>query len=106
MSKTKTAKMLPKTVYEIENGGIYAQSVRCGKLNCKCAKGKLHLAYYFFTRLNRKLVKFYIRKSQVDSFTQLVNEAAELRQEAKFVSKSTAQLMKTFSQLIKEARIS
>lgn len=83
--ETKTRKALPKKASEIQNGGLYLQRVRCGKANCKCARGKLHTAYYFFTRCNGKLVKFYVRKAEVEAFTEIVNQAA-LNKEQKRLS--------------------
>ncbi len=82
--KTKIRKMLPKTASEIANGGLYLQRVRCGKANCKCASGDTHTAFYFFTRRNGKLIKTYIRKSEVEVFTEMVNlaktERVQIRQ--------------------------
>jgi len=68
-------KKLPQHRIEITNGGIYLQMVRCGKKNCRCAAGKKHKAYYFFTREGRTLTKTYIRKSELEKLRQLVNEA-------------------------------
>jgi hypothetical protein len=78
--KTKTRKMLPKIAALISNGGIYYQSVRCGKSNCKCARGEKHEAYYFFTRIERKLTKTYIRKAELEQFSEIVSEAQHYRQ--------------------------
>lgn len=78
---TKNAKALPKTASQIDNGGLYLQRVRCGKPNCKCARGELHTAYYFFTRRRGKLTKTYVRKAEVEEFSRLVEEAADRRRE-------------------------
>src|SRR5688500_8235034 len=69
------AKMLHKTAHEIRNGGIYLQKVKCGKANCRCARGEKHLAYYYFTRQNGKLHKTYIRRSELDRFQKIVKQA-------------------------------
>ncbi len=80
--KTKTVKVLPKTAGEIQGGGIYAQAVRCGKTNCKCRRGAPHTAFYFFTRRHGKLVKFYVRRADLEMFAALIAEAnAEHRQQ-------------------------
>jgi hypothetical protein len=73
--QTKTAKVLPKTAKEIKNGGLYLQRVRCGKTNCKCARGELHSAFYFFTRRNGKLVKIYVRKGEIENFSRLIEQS-------------------------------
>jgi hypothetical protein len=94
--KTKTAKMLPKTVEQITNGGIYIQRVRCGKSNCKCARGTLHTGHYFFTRLNGKLIKRYIRKAEFAVFFSLVNEARAGRRDRRQVLRNSAEMLKGF----------
>lgn len=54
-------KMLPGTVHE--------QFVRCGKQNCKCARGELHGAYYYhFVRVNGKLTKRYLKQNEIEPF--------------------------------------
>ncbi len=94
--QTKSVKVLPKTANEIQNGGVYVQAVRCGKSNCKCARGDTHTGFYFFTRRNGKLIKFYIRKAEVAGFSRLVDQAtAEARSRRQSV-KDSAELLKTF----------
>jgi hypothetical protein len=92
--KTKTRKMLPKRARALRNGGIYRQHVRCGKQNCRCARALLHTAYYFFTRKNGKLVKFYIRRTELAGFTALVNQAKEERKARRRMKKSNQQSLK------------
>lgn len=61
--KTKSKKMLPK----IMPGTVHAQYVRCGKDNCRCAKGELHGAYYYhFVRVGGRLRKRYLKASEVE----------------------------------------
>jgi hypothetical protein len=100
--KTKTAKTLPKTDLEIDNGGLYLQRVRCGKKNCKCAHGEKHLACYFFTRINGKLTKTYVRKSELLSFSEVVKEARERRVQNRLIFKSGNELIKQIRKQIKE----
>ncbi len=100
--KTKTAKTLPKTGEEIANGGLYLQRVRCGKQNCKCARGETHLAYYFFTRRGGKLIKFYIRKSEIEGFAGLVHQSVSDRKQNRQTSKSNFVLLKEMRQILRE----
>ncbi len=100
--KTKTAKVLPKTPSEIQNGGVYAQSVRCGKANCKCARGETHTAFYFFTRRNGKLVKFYVRKSEVDSFSGMISLASVERTQRRQSARSSVALLKRLRESSRE----
>jgi hypothetical protein len=52
-------KMLPGTVCQ--------QWVRCGRPNCRCARGELHGPYaYYFVRMNGRLRKRYVRPAEVD----------------------------------------
>lgn len=100
--KTKTAKVLPKTTGEIANGGLYLQRVRCGKANCKCARGEYHTAFYFFTRRNKKLVKIYVRKAEAKAFARLVDEAVGDRKLKRQTSKSNFVLLKQLRDILRE----
>ncbi len=100
--RTKTLNMLPKTIYEIPNGGIYRQAVRCGKLNCKCTRGEKHSAYYFFTRSGGKLFKLYIRKADLESFKQLVDAAAADRKAEHRMNRETNALIRECRQSMRD----
>jgi hypothetical protein len=103
--KTKTAKVLPKISSEIQNGGLYIQRVRCGKQNCKCARGETHSAYYFFTRRNGKVVKFYVRKADVKAFSKLVERASLGRAKEKQLSQSSRVLLKRLRESVRESEV-
>lgn len=100
--KTKTRKLLPKTTDEITNGGLYLQRVRCGKRNCKCSRGEMHPAYYFFTRRNGKFVKFYVRRSEFDEFAHLVVQATTKRKERRQTAKINLNLLKELRRVLRE----
>lgn len=100
--KTKTAKVLPKTAAEITNGGLYLQRVRCGKTNCKCARGEKHSAFYFYTRRNGKLIKTYVRKSDMEAFSELVKAAKVARAERRQSSRLSVQLIKRLRESVRE----
>jgi len=100
--RTKTAKLLPKTAGEITNGGVYSQRVRCGKSNCKCARGEIHTAFYFFARRNGKLVKTYIRKADVESFSEIVNQATAQRTHKRRSAKQSNELIKHLRESVRE----
>jgi hypothetical protein len=101
--KTKTRKALPKTASEIQNGGLYLQRVRCGKADCKCAVGEPHTAYYFFTRRNGKLLKFYVRKADVKAFTEIVNQAAMNKAQKRLSVKESNTLFQRLRELVRES---
>lgn len=63
----KTAGMLPKILsLAAGKGSLQTQRVRCGKANCRCARGDLHEGYhYFFSRVGGRQVKVYVRREDV-----------------------------------------
>jgi hypothetical protein len=66
--------MLPKILRLAGGGGsLQRQRVRCGKLNCRCARGKLHEGYYyFFLWTPRGLSKFYVRREDVPAVRAVI----------------------------------
>ena len=70
--RTKTGQTLPKMLL----GAVCVQWVRCGKPNCRCARGELHGPYYYrFWRENGKLRKVYVKPGDLAE----VQEACEAR---------------------------
>lgn len=100
--RPKPTKMLPKTAEEIFDGGVYVQHVRCGKSNCKCARGETHTAHYFFSRRNGKLTKTYVRKADVEAFTEIVNQAKETRAQKRTATKQSKELLKRLRESVRE----
>jgi hypothetical protein len=98
----KKQKTLPKTVSEIQNGGLYIQRVRCGKSNCKCVRGETHTAFYFFTRRNGKLIKFYVRKSEVEAFSKMVNQVSTERAKRRESDQAARTLLKRLRESSRE----
>ena len=47
-------------------GTIHEQRVRCGKINCRCAWGELHRAFYRFWREGGRLRKAYVRRAELE----------------------------------------
>jgi hypothetical protein len=65
---------LPKTL----PGAVCAQKVKCGRPNCRCAKGELHGPYWYrFFRQGGRLVKEYVRQADAPG----VRAACERRRE-------------------------
>lgn len=94
--------MLPKTVEQISNGSIHIQRVRCGKANCKCKLGNFHLAFYFFSRINGKFHKFYIRKSELKHFALLVETATMQRKRNRILRNNSSEMFRQFSLTLRE----
>ncbi len=72
--KNKLENPLPKMI----RGSVHAQYVRCGKATCKCSRGELHGAYYYyFVRVGGRLKKRYLKASEVEG----IKAACILRRE-------------------------
>jgi Family of unknown function (DUF6788) len=62
----KPADLLPKILeMAATTGSLQIQRVRCGKANCKCARGHLHEGYYFFWSTPGGVRKRYVRRADV-----------------------------------------
>lgn len=65
--RTKGAVSLRKII----GGSVHRQFKKCGKSNCRCAKGKLHGPYYYhFVFVNGKLKNRYLKASEVEQTKQ------------------------------------
>ncbi len=100
--KIKSKKMLPKMVEEIENGGVYAQKVRCGKSNCRCAAGELHQAHYFIRRINGRQRKTHIPKADVERLTYLAWRARKDRKDRVKTARRARKLLTEFGGRLRE----
>lgn len=67
-AKSINGKPLPKTAPDgMLNGAVCAQYKRCGKRNCRCARGELHGPYFYrFQWQEGRVVKEYIRLDDVE----------------------------------------
>jgi hypothetical protein len=71
--KERALEPLPKTL----PGTVCAQWVRCGRPNCRCARGQLHGPYaYHFVRQGGRLRKRYVRQDEAGG----VRAACQARQ--------------------------
>ncbi|HEV7893894.1 MAG TPA: DUF6788 family protein [Pyrinomonadaceae bacterium] len=63
----KSADSLPKILRLAARGGsLQAQRVKCGKSNCRCARGQSHEGYYYlFLSSPAGLSKLYVRRKDV-----------------------------------------
>ncbi len=77
----KSANSLPKilTLASVK-GSLQTQRVKCGKPNCRCARGELHEGYhYFFLRTPTRLLKFYVRREDVPTVRTVIAERVRRR---------------------------
>ena len=77
----KSAELLPKILrLAARNGSLQTQRVKCGKANCKCARGELHDGYsYFFWRLGGRQLKWYVRRGDVPAVRAVIEERSRRR---------------------------
>ena len=77
----KSAEMLPKILRLARGrGSLHTQRVRCGKANCKCARGELHEGYhYFFSRVGGQQFKVYVRRADVPAVRAAIQARAVRR---------------------------
>jgi hypothetical protein len=101
-TKTKMRKVLPKMDFWIANGSLHKQKVRCGKPNCRCAKGQYHTAYYFFARVQGKLRKSYIPKYLVEEFLQKLEECTRWKRELREITRESKRLLKEYRASLRE----
>jgi hypothetical protein len=81
-AKTKIQKTLPKI--QPLPGAVCAQWKRCGKPNCRCAKGELHGAYYYhFFYVDGKLLKKYVKKADVSRMKIAVETYRQQQQQGR-----------------------
>lgn len=79
----KSAGSLPKILRLAgRSGSLQRQRVRCGKSNCKCRGGELHQGYYFFFWTHTRMLKFYVRRRDVELVAKAVG--ARRRRQAAF----------------------
>jgi hypothetical protein len=73
--------MLPKILRLAgANGSLQAQRVRCGKANCRCARGELHDGYhYLFSRVGGRQFKVYVRRADVAAVRAVIQARAAQR---------------------------
>ena len=69
---------------DLLNGHIQKRRVRCGKQNCKCARGEKHIAYYHVWYSDGQRFQKYVRRSQVEKLRSACQEYRELQIELRF----------------------
>src|SRR5215207_4823719 len=72
----KSADSLPKILRLAWGGGsLQAQRVRCGKSNCRCARGRPHEGYYYlFLSTPAGMSKLYVRRADVPVVRAVIAE--------------------------------
>ncbi|MFP5260874.1 MAG: DUF6788 family protein [Blastocatellia bacterium] len=70
-------------------GAVCKQMKRCGKPNCKCAKGELHGPYYYrFVYVRGKQLKIYVKKGEFQTISAACLAYKRDRQETRELIRS------------------
>jgi len=84
--RRRREKKLEETTTKIKplRGGLEAQFKRCGKANCRCAKGQLHGPYYLrrWQRYGKRCSK-YVKKDELSATFQACLEYKRNRRETR-----------------------
>ncbi|MCA1624990.1 MAG: hypothetical protein LC778_14560 [Acidobacteria bacterium] len=97
--KNKTEKALPKMM----SGSVHKQFVRCGKTTCRCARGELHGAYYYyFKRVNGKLSKRYLKPHEVKQMQAACLAWREEKRAGRAHSRETWRLIRKMSARLRD----
>ncbi len=76
----KTKKSNPVTkMTDLQPGHIQKRRVRCGKPNCKCARGEMHTAYYQAWDTDGVRYRKYVRSADVEQVTAACAAHRELQ---------------------------
>lgn len=76
--QTKNRETLPKTL----PGVVLPQWVRCGRPNCRCARGRLHGPYFYrFWRVRGRLKKSYVKRSELEQVRRRCEARRQLRRD-------------------------
>lgn len=66
-------------IFDLQPGHIQKRRVRCGKSNCRCARGETHFAYYHVWHADGQRFQQYVRRAQIDSLRAACQAHRELQ---------------------------
>ncbi len=69
---------------DLLNGHVQTRRVRCGKQNCKCAKGEPHTAFYHVWHTDGVRYQKYVRRSEVDKVREACQTYRKLQIKLRF----------------------
>jgi Family of unknown function (DUF6788) len=94
--RTKTRETLHKTPLP---GVVLPQRVRCGRPNCRCARGELHGPYFYrFWREGGRQRRQYVRRSELEE----VRARCEARRRERKRRDAGLQLWRQMAALLRE----
>ncbi|HRH43842.1 MAG TPA: hypothetical protein PKY82_19580 [Pyrinomonadaceae bacterium] len=87
---------------EIIYGHIQVRRVRCGKANCKCAKGEKHQSFYHVWYSNGKRYQKYIRQSKVENIQNACITQRKVRKSEREKTKATWGTLRQIREQLRE----
>jgi hypothetical protein len=100
--KTKKSNLTPKML----PGNIERRMVRCGKPNCKCAKGELHGPYYYHqTWSGTEHQRRYITLANVPEVTEACETYRQLQASLRVGREEYKQMMAQMRHLLRSLSI-
>lgn len=100
-AENKIQNSLPKI--EPLPGAVCVQFKRCGKANCKCAKGELHGGYYYrFYYVAGKLRKKYVKKGEIEAVKAACLQHKLTRLEMRMLIEESKRDWRRLKQLLKD----
>lgn len=97
--KTKSENLQPK----ILQGYVRSERVKCGKSNCRCAKGKLHGEYFYrYEWQNGRRVKSYVKREDIDDVIAACSAWRETSRRQREHSRSAKLRLREIKSLLRE----
>ena len=93
------------TKIKLELGHIEQRNVRCGKLNCKCARGQRHTAFYHVWMCDGVRYRRYVRRANVAEVKQACDAHRELQSELRMGRRKYQSLLRQAREILSNANI-
>jgi hypothetical protein len=87
---------------DLLNGHIQKRRVKCGKPNCKCAKGEPHTAYYRVWHTDGKRYQRFVRQSEVENVRRACESHRQLQIKLRQGRAEHKKLLVRIRELLKE----
>ena len=96
MRDVKTKNQKRTTKIEPQAGHVERRWVRCGKPNCRCARGEYHVAHYHVVKSDGVRYQRYIRRADVPAWRQACAEYRALQAELRAGRESYKAMLRRF----------
>jgi hypothetical protein len=80
----------------MQDGHVQRRRVRCGKPNCRCARGEYHVAHYHVVKSDGVRCQRYIRQADVGAMRRACAEYRALQSELRAGRESYKAMLRRF----------